>query len=249
MEFLQAKNFNFAKKTDMKTETAFKELLFNSTDSIFSKLSKEDKELLLKNTECRTYKKGELVFLENTKPAGLICLSEGKVKIFKEGAGGRDQIIRLSRPGGFIGYRALFAGENYHASAVAIENSVACTVEKNVLFLIMKNDPNFTFEILRSLATELGISNMKTVSLTQKHIRGRLAESLLFLIETYGYYEDGTTIKALLSREDIASLSNMTTSNAIRTLSTFAGEKVISIEGRRIKVLDLKMLEKISNIG
>ncbi len=233
----------------MKTEAGSRDLLFNSPDSLFFKLSKEDKDLLLNNTECRAYKKNELVFLENTKPAGLICLSEGKVKIFKEGAGGRDQIVRLSRPGGFIGYRALFAGQNYHASAVAIENSIACTIEKNALFTVMKNDPSFTFSILKSLATELGFSNMRTVSLTQKHIRGRLAESLLFLIDTYGYYEDGATIKALLSREDIASLSNMTTSNAIRTLSTFTAERVISLEGRRIKVLDLKMLEKISNVG
>jgi CRP-like cAMP-binding protein len=233
----------------MKNETNSRDVLFNAPDSLFSKLSKEDKDFLMANTECRSYKKNELVFLENTKPSGLICLSEGKVKIFKEGAGGRDQIVRLSRPGGFIGYRALFAGQNYSASAVAIENSVACTVEKNALFTVMKNDPNFTFGILKSLATELGFSNMRTVSLTQKHIRGRLAESLLFLIDTYGYYDDGSTIKALLSREDIASLSNMTTSNAIRTLSTFASERVISLEGRRIKVLDLKMLQKISNMG
>lgn len=236
-------------KSKMKTEDSSKELLFSSPDSLFYNLSAADKEFLLKNTECRSYKKNELVFLENTKPAGLICLSEGKVKIFKEGAGGRDQIVRLSRPGGFIGYRALFAGQNYHASAVAIESSVACSIEKSALFSVMKNDPNFTFAILKSLATELGFSNMRTVSLTQKHIRGRLAESLLFLIDTYGYYEDGLTIKALLSREDLASLSNMTTSNAIRTLSTFASEKVIAIDGRRIKVLDLKMLQRISNIG
>ncbi len=233
----------------MKTEESSKDLLFNSPESVFYTISKEDKEYLLKNTECRSYKKNELVFLENTKPAGLICLSDGKVKIFKEGAGGRDQIIRLSRPGGFIGYRALFAGQNYHASAVSLEVSIACTIEKNALFSVMKNDPNLTFAILKSLATELGVSNMRTVSLTQKHIRGRLAESLLFLIETYGYFDDGLTIKALLSREDIASLSNMTTSNAIRTLSTFAQEGVISLEGRRIKVIDIKMLQKISNIG
>ncbi|MDR2009766.1 MAG: Crp/Fnr family transcriptional regulator [Bacteroidales bacterium] len=233
----------------MKADAYSKEQLFNSPEFIFSKLSAENKELLLENTEIKVYKKNELVFLENTKPLCLICLLDGKVKIFKEGAGGRDQIIRLSRPGGFIGYRALFAGQNYHASAVAIENSVACMIEKNALFAVMKEDPNLTFEILRSLATELGFSNMRTVSLTQKHIRGRLAESLLFLIDTYGYYEDGATIKALLSRDDIASLSNMTTSNAIRTLSTFASEKVIALEGRRIKVLDLKMLQKISNIG
>ncbi|MDD2385657.1 MAG: Crp/Fnr family transcriptional regulator [Bacteroidales bacterium] len=233
----------------MKTEESSKDLLFNSPESVFYTISKEDKEYLLKNTECRSYKKNELVFLENTKPAGLICLSDGKVKIFKEGAGGRDQIIRLSRPGGFIGYRALFAGQNYHASAVSIEVSIACTIEKNALFSVMKNDPNLTFAILKSLATELGVSNMRTVSLTQKHIRGRLAESLLFLIETYGYFDDGLTIKALLSREDIASLSNMTTSNAIRTLSTFAQEGVIGLEGRRIKIIDVKMLQKISNIG
>lgn len=233
----------------MKADIDSKELLFNSLDSLFHHISVEDKEFLMSNTECRSYKKNELVFLENTKPTGLICLSEGKVKIFKEGAGGRDQIVRLSRPGGFIGYRALFAEQNYHASAVAIEASVACTIEKNALYSVMKKEPNLTFAILKSLATELGFSNMRTVSLTQKHIRGRLAESLLFLIDTYGYYEDGITIKALLSREDVASLSNMTTSNAIRTLSTFAAEKVINLEGRRIKILDLKMLQRISNIG
>ncbi len=233
----------------MKADIDSKELLFNSLDSLFHHISVEDKEFLMNNTECRSYKKNELVFLENTKPTGLICLSEGKVKIFKEGAGGRDQIVRLSRPGGFIGYRALFAEQNYHASAVAIEASVACTIEKNALYSVMKKEPNLTFLILKSLATELGFSNMRTVSLTQKHIRGRLAESLLFLIDTYGYYEDGITIKALLSREDVASLSNMTTSNAIRTLSTFASEKVVSLEGRRIKILDLKMLQRISNIG
>jgi len=155
----------------------------------------------------------------------------------------------LSKPGGFIGYRALFAEQNYSASAVAIENCITCTIERNALFYVMKKNMDFTFAILKSLATELGVSNMRTVSLTQKHIRGRLAESLLFLIDHYGFYEDGKTIKALLSREDLASLSNMTTSNAIRTLSAFAQEGVISVEGRRIKIIDLKMLQKISNLG
>ncbi len=47
----------------------------------------------------------------------------------------------------------------------------------------------------------------------------------------------------------MANLSNMTTSNAIRTLSSFAQEKVIALDGRKIKVLDLQELEKISDIG
>ncbi|HOK37502.1 MAG: Crp/Fnr family transcriptional regulator [Bacteroidales bacterium] len=233
----------------MKQYLSAKEKLFKTPDSMFMKLTQEEKIFLLDNTDCKSYKKNEIIFQENTKPSGLICLVEGKAKIFKEGAGNRDQIIRLSKPGGFIGYRALFAEQNYSASAVAIENCITCTIERNALFYVMKKNMDFTFAILKSLATELGVSNMRTVSLTQKHIRGRLAESLLFLIDHYGFYEDGKTIKALLSREDLASLSNMTTSNAIRTLSAFAQEGVISVEGRRIKIIDLKMLQKISNLG
>ncbi|HPG74134.1 MAG TPA: Crp/Fnr family transcriptional regulator [Bacteroidales bacterium] len=223
--------------------------VFFDASSIFFGLNEDEKNLLIVNTQVKNYKKNEMVFAEGARPNGLICLSLGKVKIFKEGVGGREQIVRLAKPGGFIGYRALFAGQNYHASAVAIENSTACTIDKEVLFNVMKENPGLTFRVLKNLATELGISNTQTVNLTQKHIRGRLAESLLFLADTYGFEEDGVTIKAYLSREDVANLSNMTTSNAIRTLSTFAGEKVIDIDGRKIKILNMTKLQRISDLG
>ncbi len=233
----------------MDIEQFAKEKLFYSPESIFNCISKEAKDFLIDHTTCKSYKKGEMVFEEGAKPGGLISLSDGKVKIFKEGAGGREQIVRLSRPCGFIGYRSLFAGENYHASAVAMEPSIACTVEKSALFYVMKNDPTLTFAILKSLATELGVSNTRTVNLTQKHIRGRLAEALILLIDTYGFCDDGVTLNAQFSRDNIANLSNMTTSNAIRTLSSFAEEGVIALDGRKIKVLNFNQLQKISNNG
>ena len=98
---------------------------------------------------------------------------------------------------------------------------------------------------IKLLAIDLGVSDERTVNLTQKHIRGRLAESLLFLKETYGLEEDGATISIFLSREDLANLSNMTTSNAIRTLSIFAAEKLIAIDGRKIKLINEDELRKI----
>jgi CRP-like cAMP-binding protein len=76
-----------------------------------------------------------------------------------------------------------------------------------------------------------------------------LAESLLFLKDTYGVEEDGCTLSIYLSREDLANLSNMTTSNAIRTLSLFAAEKLITIDGRKIKIIEEDRLRKISKIG
>jgi CRP-like cAMP-binding protein len=220
----------------------------NST-SIFGRLPKSQIDFLRQHHSCIGYKKNEIIYREGDKPTGLISLSEGKVKLFKEGVGGREQIVRLAKPVGFIGYRALFAEENYLATAITLENSSVCVIEKDALFEVLANNSELTMIILKSLATELGFSNSRCVTLTQKHVRGRLAESILVLKDTYGVEDDNKTIKALLSREDLASLSNMTNSNAIRTLSTFAQEKVIEIDGRKIKILDLTQLEKISELG
>lgn len=217
--------------------------------SVFNVLTPAEKELLVKNYTCQDYKKGEIIFKEGDKPSGLICLSEGKVKVFKEGVGGREQIVRMASPVGFIGYRALFAEENHTATAVAIEDSTICIINREAIYKLLRLNSELCLSIIKAFATELGFSNNRTVTLTQKHIRGRLAESLIFLKDTYGFEDDNSTIKIYLSREDIANLSNMTTSNAIRTLSTFASEGVIGIDGRKIKILDLGKLEKISELG
>jgi len=216
---------------------------------VFKDLSEHQKQTLKDNSTISTYKKNEIIYKEGDKPTGLIFLARGKVKIYKEGIGGREQIVRMARPNGFIGFRALFAKQNYLGTAESIEESEIWTIEKKTLFDIIMNNGKFALNIIEFLASELGFSNTRTVTLTQKHIRGRLAESLIFLKNTYGYEEDQATLKVYLSREDLANLSNMTTSNAIRTLSAFAQEEVISLDGRKIKILDLDSLERISELG
>jgi CRP/FNR family transcriptional regulator, polysaccharide utilization system transcription regulator len=218
-------------------------------DSIFNVLGTEDKDILRSHHYCTSFKKGEIIYKEGDLPIGLICLSVGKVKVIKEGVGGRDQIVRMSKPMDIIGYRALFAEDHYISSAIAIEDSIICIIEKDVLFDVITRNGKLALAMLKEMALELGLSNERTVNLTQKHIRGRLAESLIFLVETFGFEIDKKTIKVYLSREDIANLSNMTTSNAIKTLSSFANEESIALDGRKIKILDLQKLKKISKIG
>ncbi len=113
---------------------------------------------------------------------------------------------------------------------------------------MIQNAP-LAFEFIKRLAADLGASDARIVTLTQKHIRGRLADTLLFLRENFGMAEDGQTLGVSLSRDDIAGLSNMTTSNAIRTLSNFATEGLIKLEGRRIRLLQLDEITKISHLG
>ena len=229
-------------------ELGIKDILENPK-SVFTILKSGEKEDLVKNLSFTNYKKNEFIFREGERPIGFFILLDGKVKIYKEGVGGREQIIRMAKAMGIIGYRALFAEENHIASAVTIEESMIGTVTTEFIYEIALKNSEFSRMIINRLARELGFSNARTVTLTQKHIRGRLAESLILLREKYGYENDGVTLKVYLSREDIANLSNMTTSNAIRTLSTFASEKVILIDGRKIKILDEKRLDRISKLG
>lgn len=224
-------------------------VMLENPKSVFSLLVPEEKEELLNHITLTNFNKDDFIYQEGDKPTGFSFLIEGKIKIFKEGVGGREQIIRMTKPFGFIGYRALLADELHIATAMALEDSLACHVEPGFFFNRMLKNTDVAFKLLRKLARELGFSNSRTVTLTQKHIRGRLAESLLLLKQKYGFENDGATLKAFLSRDDIAKLSNMTTSNAIRTLSIFASEKVIAIDGRKIRILNVRKLERISRLG
>ncbi len=114
---------------------------------------------------------------------------------------------------------------------------------------IIRKNNNLALFFIHELSRNLGGADTKIINLTQKHIRGRLAESLLLLADNYGYEADGSTLKIYMSREDLANLSNMTTSNAIRTLTTFVSEKLILVDGRRIRIVNEPQLRKISKFG
>ena len=222
---------------------------FKGENCIFNLLTSDEMSVLKANSSISGFRKNDYIFREGDAPEGMQYLKAGKVKMIKEGISGREQIIRMFTENGLISYRSLLAGEPHNGTAIAIEDSEIVTIPPFILYNVLLKNSNFALALLKDLALELGHSNNRTISLTQKHIRGRLAESILFLKEKYGFENDSLTMKVYLSREDLASLSNMTASNAIRTLSTFASEKIISIDGRKIKITDLSKLEKISKQG
>ena len=225
------------------------ELCLEGSSSIFKGLNPKDKATLMHQHTIEIFKKGQFLFREGEKPRGLICIASGKVKVFKDGVGGRAQILKMVRQQGLIGYKALYSDILWSVSAVALEDSAICIFEKSSFVRIMKKNSELSMKLIKAISDELLYSYNRTVSLTQKHIRGRLAESLLILRDTYGYEADGKTIRISISREDIANLSNMTTSNAIRTLSNLASEGIIEIKGRRISILQSNHLEHISELG
>ena len=143
---------------------------------IWTILDNDEKRLVIDNFTIHDFKKNQIIYAEGETPEYLWCLLNGKVKKFKDGIGGRQQILRLHRPVQFFGYRAYFAKELYVSSAAAFEASTIGTVPlKLVEELIYKNNKLAWF-FIHELSRNLGGSDAKIVNLTQKHIRGRLAE-------------------------------------------------------------------------
>lgn len=230
-------------------KAALEKVINEDMAAIWSILSSEEKRLVTDNLTVHSFKKNQLIYAEGDEPENLWVLLKGKVKKTKEGVGGRVQILRLMRPVQYFGYRAHFAQEPYVSSAAAFEASLLGAIPLKIVDDLITKNNDLAWFFIRQLSHDLGGSDTKIVNLTQKHIRGRLAEALIVLRDHYGYEDDNATLKIYMAREDLANLSNMTTSNAIRTLSTFVTEKIIVVDGRRIKILNEPMLRKISKFG
>lgn len=217
--------------------------------TVWDALTPDERQFVSSSYTVHHFKRNEMIHCEGESPTHMMLLASGKVKVFKDGVGSRSQIIRMLKPGEHFGYRAIIANETYNTNVMAFEDSVVYMLKAEHFLSILRHNNAFCYRFLEEMATDLGASDARTVNLTQKHIRGRLAEALLLLRKNYGLEEDGATISIYLSREDLANLSNMTTSNAIRTLSNFVAEHIIAMDGRKLKIIDEEQLVKISKMG
>lgn len=217
--------------------------------TVWDVLTPDERQFVRSNFTVHHFRKNEIIHCEGDTPTHMMILVTGKVKVYKEGVGSRAQIIRMLKPGEHFGYRAIIANEKYNTNVMAFEASTVYMIRADIFISILRHNNAFCYRFLEELATDLGASDARTVNLTQKHIRGRLAEALLMLKKNYGLEEDGATINIYLAREDLANLSNMTTSNAIRTLSNFTNEHIIAMDGRKLKIIDEERLVRISKMG
>ena len=216
---------------------------------IWATLTEEERARVAEQVEVVHYAKNQVIHNDGDASQYVWMLLKGKVRIYKEGIGQRQQIIRLLKPYDIFGYRACTVNEPYNSSASALEACTVYRLTREFFNELIRENGTFCYEVMLMMAKDLAFSEIQTVNLTQKHIRGRLAESLLLLLKNYGFEEDGETLAMLLPREDLANMSNMTTSNAIRTLSQFAQEGLVGIDGKHVKIINEKALEKISQLG
>lgn len=222
----------------------------NRRFSLFNDLGFDELSILEENRNRLFFKKGEYIYKEGSKPLGLFCLSEGKIKTTVLSVNGVEQIIALHKPMEFLGFSDLIRDEFCSSNAIALEDCSVCYIPKNEFLSVLAENIGLSIKISRYFASKLEESNRRLTNLTQKHMMARIADTLLLLHEKYGFCGHKQNIlDARLKRSEIAALSNMTTSNAIRILSDLAKSAIISLDHRKIKILNMKELQNISLRG
>jgi CRP-like cAMP-binding protein len=216
--------------------------------SVFCRVENDTMESINDEKVCTPYKKGQVIFHEGSRPLGIYCVNRGKIKLVKLGEDGKEQILRLIKPGDLMGYRALLSGDRYSASAVVMEDSGICFIPKELFMGVLQKDGVLSMEIMKLLSDDLRKAETSITHLAQKPVRERLAEALLFMKETYGFEEDGKTIALKITREELANIVGTATETTIRLLSELKTEGVLQLEGKKIAIVNLTKLVKIANI-
>jgi len=215
--------------------------------SLFKYLTPDEIEILNYEKDFRQYMRGDILYQEGNRISGFFCIHSGIIKVFKTGFDGKEQIIRFAKKGDIIAYRSVLSNELACTSAKVIEDCQVCFIPAEILTTFIKTNPNYAFELLKLACYELNEANSFITDIAQKTVRERLAEVLLLLVNNFGI--DGQQfLNISLTREELANIVGTATESVIRLLSEFKSDKLVELNGRKIRILNTKGLEKISNV-
>ena len=122
-----------------------------SFNSIFRHLTKDELNILTFEKGCNYYKRGNIIYHERNRISGIYCVNKGIVKLYKTGVDGREKIIRFAQAGEIIGFRSILSQELADTTAKVIEDAVLCFVPANLFIDLVKENNEFSMEVLKFL--------------------------------------------------------------------------------------------------
>ncbi|PHN92689.1 Crp/Fnr family transcriptional regulator [Maribacter sp. 6B07] len=200
-------------------------------------LSKEELKKVSNAKISKKIKKGDALFSEGQKLDGVYCVRNGVSKLSKLSSNGKEQIVKLTNRGEIMGQRSVIAEDYTNLSATAINDMEVCFIPKEIITTTLNTNPYFSLEVLRHMAHDLKEADDVIVNMSQKTVKQRLAEALLYLRQNYGEDESGFLLLTL-SRDDYANIVGAATESLIRMLSDFKKKGLIKTEGKKIGIVN-----------
>jgi CRP-like cAMP-binding protein len=220
----------------------------NRKESLLCRMKVNELEQISDAKSHKVFNKGDIIFREGAYPHGLFGIFKGKVKVYKIGEEGKEQIVRFANEGDLLGYHALLEGGKYAVNAKAMEETMLCHLPRDSFFLALKSNANVSFELMKELSMCLKQSERMLIDMMQKPVREKVAEALLILKESFGFEKDTNFLNVSLTRREIGDLASTTTESAIRVLSDFNKEGIIELSGKKIGFVDSKALVNLANL-
>ncbi len=220
--------------------------LENQHTTCFEYLTSEEQELVNKNRIELSYKKGEIVAKQGTFASHIIFLNEGLVKVYLEGRP-KDLILKIVPSNHLIGLPSIYDGNNRFIYSVATYSaSTVSLIDISLFKQLLHNNSRFATKIINILNEDTALIYGRFFCLTMKQSHGRVADILLCLANRV--YK-APKFELAISRNDLADLTGLASESVIRILKEFKDERLISIEGKVIHILDGEGLERISSIA
>ncbi len=227
------------------------ELEIGCTDCIVKSIPAEkltDEELGMLNSNCAriSFRKGENIIKQGAFTTNIVYIKSGLVKEHMNGPSGKDEILKITKAPAYIGVPSALGGRIHKYSCTALEHTSVCFIDLHIFNELLITNTFFSRELIMGLSRDLLEHFTKCVNKTQKQLHGSLAETLLYLSEKI-YESDSFTLS--LTRTELGAMIGTTRETITRILHEYTENSLISIQGKKVKILNREMLQRISDAG
>lgn len=205
--------------------------------------SKEWLELTQLKKQTFLFKKNERLLNEGSAVTGMYFMLSGAVKVHKQWGYDKELIIRFARKGDILGIRG-FGDTVYRISATALEETMACFIPDEHLQASLRINPALSYKLMLFYATELNNAEQRMSDLAHRDVKGRIADMLLMLHDTFGEGKDHF-LQIILSRQDIAAYAGTTYETVFKIFTEWTASGWIKTDGKRIRIRNKKDLKSL----
>jgi CRP/FNR family transcriptional regulator len=193
------------------------------------------------------FRKGEMILKQGNKPTHIAFLSQGIVKFnFMSELNEKNIILTIVSAPRILGGANLFYQDTNLFSIVAVNDCDVVLAESSLVLDLMRKNGNFAVSLFHIASDMFKQSILNFISVANKQKEGRIADVLLYLIEEI-YLTPYFTLS--LTRKELAEFACCSVENLIMTFSRWQQERIITVSGKQINVLEIDKLKHISKIG
>lgn len=214
-----------------------------SATPLFNGLPPDQLEAIKRIAIEKQIKKGEIVVSEGDDGRGFFVIAEGRIKVFKVSAEGKEQILHIFGPGQPFGEVPVFAGQRFPANAQAIENAKILFLPRAAIVDLITANPSLALNMLAEMSRKLRLFAVQIENLSLKEMPARLASYLIHLADEQGQ-EEAVTLK--ISKGQLASILGTIPETLSRIFAKLSANNLIRVEGKKITLLDRSGLEDLA---